>query len=275
MSTTRHLAEFAAGAPPDAVQAFWRLWFGPTSAPGKIQVDDLTTLMGGNIPDKGEQAMPAGFKYFHGSGYDAGVNRVYFSSRFGTGASPAGGEYRLVRINPDDLSSYSYYEGGANDIWADSLCVTGGKVYVGRSNYLDQTQTLVDVFDVDDSPPVLEATHNLGSYGRVESIDTDGTNLFVGTSDRKVVRCPIASLPTPSHATAALGASGTCHALRYDSQNSKVFVGMGGTDNLFRLAASDLTNEATASLSTGCAITDDMAVVTDYIYVGIEGAGGA
>jgi hypothetical protein len=258
---------------PDAIESSrtcWRLWFGPPGEEGKLQVTDLVTLLAGTYPVKIRKTMGSYFRYSHAAGYDAAHNRVYISQR--TGLSNA--RYRLIRMNPDDLDDYTYCDGAVDACWGECLCITGGQVYVGHTDANDTSRTLLDVFNTADTTPSLVATHDLGSYGNAQAIDTDGTNLFIGTGLRRVLRCPISSLPAYSHITAALGAGyGQAHVLRYDAQGDKVFVGLGSVDNVYRLAAADLTVEASQSLGSGAWITDDMAVVADYIYAGLEEGG--
>ena len=277
--STRHLTELLPiTVPVDPTRAFWRLWFGPAGAEAKMQVDAFTTLMGSRYPDKATKTPGAAFKTVHAGIYVASINRVFLIQRYGAGTSPSGGKYRLDRVNPDDLEDYSYYEGAANDIWADALCSTGGKVYTVYADYADQTRTLVDQFDVDDSPPVLEATYDLGDYGRSTVIATDGTNLFVGTWDKYILRMPIASLPlgggdaTPSHSYLCTGL-GYCHTMRYDSEGGKVFVAMGDQDTIVRVDAANLTNPSYQNFGTDRLISNTMALVPGYVYLPFEASG--
>ena len=253
----------------DPTKAFWRLWFGPAGAEAKMQVDSLTTLLGSKLPSKTTVALSeTQVRGFHGIKYASDVERVYSSTRYGVGTTDG---YYLYRVNPSDLS-YTYYHAADYMTTADDLCVTGGKVYVVYQElWTNPHHLLIDEFDTSSSPPTLVKTHDLGAgYGYGNSIDTDGTYLYIGTNtetvDGYVVKVTIASDLTISTYKKLWYDYGLGHSLRYDSENNKIFVGRNLTGCLHRLTPSDLTVEQTAIVAGIGLFGDDLALVPGFVY---------
>lgn len=241
---------------------FQRLWFGPSGAPGKIQVNGLRQTLASEGADKATQTMASGENYPHGSGWASDVGRAYIS----TLSSP----YKLIRIDPDNLSDYSVYT-APTKANGRNLVINQGKVYVGCS-YMGYIY--IDEFDTGSSPPSLVSSHSLGNgYGsNIESLTCDGTYLYVATNGRYVLKVRISDWTIVASTQPTNLGTNTLHAIAYDAEYDYVFNTTGGSQKyIYRFDASDLGNETYQELDGSG--TDDIAVVPGYVYVGYESRG--
>jgi hypothetical protein len=241
---------------------FQRLWFGPSAAPGKIQVDGLTHILASEGADKATQTMALGENYPHGSGWASDVGRAYIS----TLSSP----YRLIRIDPDNLSEYSVYTAPTRAN-GRSLVIDEGRVYVGCS-YMGYIY--IDEFDTTSSPPSLLSSHGFGNgYGSdIESLAGDGSYLYVATDGRYVLKIRIADWHIVASTQPTDLGTNMLHAIAYDPEYDYIYSTTGSSQKyIYRFDASDLGNETYQELDGPA--TDDIAVVPGYVYVGYESTG--
>ena len=244
-----------------ASSVFLRLWFGPASAPGKIEVNGLESLLACERAEKASQLLASGETDPHGSGWASDVQRAYFSTR----TFP----FKLIRMNPDDFS-YTVYTAAAGENNADALAIVGTTVYVVFDHH-NQIETAVRGFETSSSPPVPSCFYDLGDYGSGNSIDTDGTYLYIGTKDRYVVKVEIGnwtnvtavqlSDPNPIEDEGQI-----VHAIRY--HDGKVFATRAGAPYLHRLDAAGLDNEVYQQIGdANMIIHDDLALAGGYVWV--------
>lgn len=243
-------------APVNAT-VFVRRWFGPAAAPGQVQWDGQLETLGAVAPDKTTTTLDTGENYIHGSGWAADVARAYFSTK----TSP----FKLIRYNPAD-DSKTVYTADTGISSAAALCITGGKVYVvNASGALDRSA--VNIFNTSDSPPTLVSRHvyeNAGD-GQSDSITTDGTYLYVGTTTGKVLLIRISDM--------ALVYTLTCdwwiHAIDYNPADGKVYA-VSTTPTAYKITRTGETLSKVEHNLSGCAISDDITFDDTYLWIASE-----
>jgi len=233
----------------------WRRWFGPVGAEAKISWDDITTLLGSRPPDKLSATCSAGIKQFHGSGWHAGEGRAFFCTR----TAP----WYLIRVDPDNPSDYEAWESPGGESWADDLVIVGDKVYVVYN--AGDSWTHIAEFDAT-AETLTRTDHNISENKIPYTITSDGTNLYLGCADGVIIKV----VPGSWWAADARILSETAynvHNLRYDSQTSKLYA--TANKYIFRVGlGSGLPEEEKDDL--GAYITDDIALITDYFFCGLE-----
>jgi hypothetical protein len=258
---------------------YWRQWFGPSDAPGQIQLapGDLLTRLGAQNPDLAAVTLNASL--IHGSAYAADVDRVYLSSR-----DTLPNTYKLIRLDPASLSFTSY--SSPDGFQADALVIAGQRIFVSVDSVAGggSDDTVIDEFRTTDGTPVLVARRNLGALGRANSlaVSADGQALFVGTrgispsTPPRILRVALSTF-TVTHSyvlDADVPPTAYVHALEADADY--VFATtFGGNAYVYRLREADLSGVTRAGPITGNALTDDMALVGQYLYCGLEATGSA
>ncbi len=250
--------------------AFWRRWFGPTAAPGKVQWDGQLKTLGAGAPGKTTTAITEVLTNLEGSAWADDVKRAYFAGW----SNP----YVLVRFDPA-TNTYTYYTADTGYDFVSDLCVTGGKVYLGVRGPT-ATSAYIDVFDTVDGTPVLRARYEytgLGADAYPRSIATDGTYLFVGTANGKVLLIKIDDNGTPMvlKDTLTLFAAHPINALEYCAADSNIYASVQYY-SICKVSYSgdDLVKAAEALTDTG-AVADDICFDdSGYLWVGAEVAGG-
>jgi hypothetical protein len=230
--------------------------------------------------------MPAGFRNIHGCEYASDVDRVFLCTRLG--ATGSTGPYRLIRINPDDLDDYVYYEASSANYWrADYLMIVGTRVFVFYQDAANPTKLLIDEFDTeDDAQPLTKvATHDLGTtYGSAWQADTDNTYMYIGTDATElsgtghyIVKVQISDMTVVDNAqlTGTWDAHRGTGSVLYDSETGSVFMGCQGGAFIHKVSASDLSSEVVQGYPlkhlNGETKSSELISTTGYIYLTLEG----
>jgi len=253
-------AEFVSGGPPATV--CWRRWFGPASAPGKVQWDGQLETLGAAAPDKTTVPLTGVGGVNDGSCFAQDVQRAYFSF--------VSIPFRLVRYNPADNTFTTYTAPtGYNNAWG--VCTTGGKVYVPSTNPLGAGHFSVSVFNTGGAlPDTFEDVHDYDGTLGSGAIATDGTYLYIGgEGEIHMVRLSDMALVDTLTLTHYIGA----HAIGYNTTDGFLY---GGDTNIATKISIDRTEDAetlteTAHYHHNCGpTTDDLAFSSTHLWLGPE-----
>lgn len=255
---TPSLAEAGTTAPPATV--FWRRWFGPAAAPGKVQWDGNLETLGACAPEKVTTSLAAGESWIEASGWASDVSMAYFGCR---NPSPP---YHLIRFDPA-TNTYTAYTSTDTARYAMGLVVAGGSVYVARRHTVTAA-CFVDVFSTRSSPPALVNTYQWGSAGTA-SIATDDTYLFIGTSLGSILLVRLSDMTLVD--TLSLPGFLAIHALVYDAASGYLFANSLAT-GAYKIHRSGDTLVQDAAFNTGRIVCDDIAVAGGYLWLPYESA---
>lgn len=191
---------------------------------------------------------------------------------------------KLIRFNPDDLTSYSvltFANDGNHDLADDLVYVPSkNKVYVILTRSSDAARIVIEEVNPNTMAATEVVNMNLGS-GIGSSITSDGGFLYVtgfGTNSPNlspVYKFSLASFALTASAYLFDSSSSlysSAHTIRFDGTN--LFV-TGNFDPGFiaRVSTNDLSAVKYSFTNTFPYVTDDMAIVGDYIYLGSEDSG--
>jgi hypothetical protein len=253
---------------PPTAKVFWRRWFGPAAAPGKVEWKG-TEVLGAAAPNKTTVTVNELQGWINdGSCWAADVQRAYIVSV----TEP----FNLVRFNPAD-NTYTAYTApsGYNNAWG--VCTTGGKVYVPSSDVADKIS--VSVFLTSYATPVLDSVHEYDAAGQTvgdsNSIATDGTYLYVGSGYGLILMVRLSDMVLVY--TLTLTHARNVHAIGYNPTDGFLYCG-GGTGVNKEVASkisidrSGETLTETAHYHHNCGgMTDDVAFSSTHAWFGPEG----
>ena len=251
------------GANPAPARLFWRRWFGPAAAPGKVQWNGKIHTLGACAPDKSTVTLDTTESYSDASAWASDVQRAYI----GCMTTP----FHLDRFDPA-TNTHTYYTAptGYNKAW--SVCVTGGKVYVPSSGPDGLGHIYVSVFNTSDETPSLVAVYGYtgGTADAMypSSLATDGSYLYLGLVDQ-VLLIRLSDMALVD--TLTLTHTGSVHAIGYNTADGYIYC-TGNLDVAYKLARSgeDLTEVAHYHHNCGT-MTDDLAFSTTHLWLGPEG----
>jgi hypothetical protein len=240
---------------------FNRLWFGPSAAPGKIQVDGVAQLMAAEGADRAKVDLTGSTTWIADACcWASDVQRAYIQTR------EISAPYQLFRVNPVDLS-YQVYVAPAGDVYGDGAVATGGYVYITDYYQPDSGHTQITRFPTswDFSGESQATRYDLGSYGWADVVATDGTYLYVGTGGKYVLKVRLSDMAVVATLYSNFsGAHSYIHAIGVDD----TYVYFWQMPKVGKVAKSDLSTGLAYSASLDPRdMGDDMAMTTDHVWL--------
>jgi len=221
-------------------------------------------------PDKSTVTLNTLEGYLHGSGWASDVSRAYFSKRVYAA-------FKLIRYNSADDTWTTYTAPSSDYCMASDLCITGGKVYVVHQGPT-ATSAYLSVFNTSDETPALvgivhEYPGGGPSYGGGETIVTDGTYLYIGTTGGRIKLVALSDLTTVL-STLTLSTSGSVHSMEYNPSDGKVYAALSSGAAIYQISRSGTTlsesGKCVPTLPTGGTLSDDLAVDSTDLWLPIE-----
>jgi len=251
------------GDNPTPERLFWRRWFGPAAAPGKVQWNGKVHTLGACAPDKSTVTLDAHESYCDASAWAGDVQRAYLGCK----AQP----FRLARFDPS-TNTHTHYTApvGYDNAWG--VCVTGGKVYVTSGGPAGTDHLYINVFNSSDETPKRVAVYEYDAVGEstnyMSAITTDGSHLYLGTEAGQILLVRISDMVLVDTLTLTHG--GNVHAIGYNTANGYIYC-TGNEDLAYKIsrAGGELTEVAHYQHNCGN-MTDDLAFSDTDLWLGPE-----